>query len=359
MRERPLHGGEDRSAAPVVLDFSVNTNPLGMPPAVRQLLREETSLAEQYPDRTAKALRESLAAKWKVPPEQILMGNGASEILMLAGLALAPKEVLIPSPSFSGYARAFEAAGSAVRYLPLLPEEQFELTERFFAEISCGTGAAVLCNPNNPTGRAADPALLAETAKHCEERGITLILDECFLSFLPDGEARTFLTRTKEFPHLLIVRAATKIFALPGLRLGCAVSGNAALLARMAALQSEWSVSSFAQAAGLAALADPDWYDATRELVRKERVYLTEGLAREGFWVLPGEANFLLFSAEEAEEALYEALLLRGIRIRSCSNFRGLGHQNGRSWYRIAVKTRPENEQLIRAIQEIRHESGI
>ena len=88
MRERPLHGGEDRSAAPVVLDFSVNTNPLGMPPAVRQLLREETSLAEQYPDRTAKALRESLAAKWKVPPEQILMGNGASEILMLAALAL-------------------------------------------------------------------------------------------------------------------------------------------------------------------------------------------------------------------------------------------------------------------------------
>ena len=209
MRERPLHGGEDRSAAPVVLDFSVNTNPLGMPPAVRQLLREETSLAEQYPDRTAKALRESLAAKWKVPPEQILMGNGASEILMLAALALAPKEVLIPSPSFSGYARAFEAAGSAVRYLPLLPEEQFELTERFFAEISCGTGAAVLCNPNNPTGRAADPDLLTETAKRCEERGITLLLDECFLSFLPDGEARTFLTRTKEFPHLLIVRAAT------------------------------------------------------------------------------------------------------------------------------------------------------
>lgn len=359
MRKRPLHGGEDRSDAPVVLDFSVNINPLGMPPAVRQLLREKTNLAEQYPDRTAKELREALAAKWGIPPERILMGNGASEILMLAALALAAKEVLIPAPSFSGYARAFEAAGSAVRYFPLLREEHFDLTEEVLAEMSGDTKALVLCNPNNPTGRAVRPELLERIAAVCEERGITLILDECFLSFLPDAEARTFLTRTEEFPHLLAVRAATKIFALPGLRLGCAVSGNAALLARMAALQSEWSVSSFAQAAGLAALAEPDRYIAARELIRTERAYLAEALAREGFSVLPGEANFLLFSAEETEEDLYGKLLARGIRIRSCSNFRGLAYQNGRSWYRIAVKTRPENEQLLRAVREIRHEQSI
>ena len=191
-----------------------------------------------------------------------------------------------------------------------------------------------------------DPDLLLETADRCRELGIACVADECFLGFLPDAEERSLIPRLKEYPELIVLRAITKLYAVPGLRLGCALTGNAELAGRMRESVSEWNVSIPAQQAGLAALKETEYVSRVRELIRTERPFLEQGLKNLGFEVYSGEANFLFF-ASDAD--LYGPLLERGILIRSW----GIQPGTGRFLFRTAVRTREDNSRLLRTIREI------
>ena len=346
---RFTHGGAAETGVPVALDFSVNLHPLGMPPAVREYLAgQAVSDAQTYPDRTCGKLRDALALRYGLAPEHILCGNGASALLLAAAQAIRPDLALVTAPSFAGYAYALEAAGIPFRAIPLSEENGFSFTQdtvQEMADTTCtGTELIILCSPNNPVGNTIPPEIFKEMLGLCTGGNRILLTDECFLPFVEDGEERSLLGMIGAHPELLVLRAFTKEYAMPGIRLGWLASSNTGLLARIAGQMSEWSVSGIAQGAGLAALTEPDHAKNALAMLREERAYLTAELAGLGWKVYPSEANFLLF---EAEPGLKEMLLRHGILIRSCADFEGLTDRH----YRIAVRTHAENEKLISTIK--------
>ena len=388
-----LHGGEIYDTQAVRYDFSVNINPLGLPDTVRGALVGALDSLTQYPDQECRALRQALAQYTGVPADRILCGNGASELIEAAVRALHPGNILLTAPSFSGYRHAAEGAGVEIRYHMLRREEDFALTDRYLEDLTPDTDMAILCSPANPVGNLIEPDLLTRIVRTCEEREIWLMVDECFLGFVSDEEARTtrrFLEprgrfsdsscrtpedRNRPARHLLVLDAFTKRFAMPGIRLGYLMAADPAVLQQIHAQQPEWSVSLPAQAAGCAALAaegikayemeakrsnaistdaistdakssEGTYLEVARHMIASERRKMVKALAEMGCRVFPGNANFIFFSSEKE---LYRRLLARGFLIRNCDNYPGLG----RGDYRIAVLRPEQNDALLQAMREI------
>jgi len=216
------------------------------------------------------------------------------------------------------------------------------VTERLLSALAPGVDLVCLCNPNNPTGRLKEPALLHEIAEVCRNNGTLLLLDECFIEFT---HGHSMLPRLAQFPNLLILRAFTKIYAMAGLRLGMLYCADNALLSRIAKFCPTWNVSGVAQIAGLAALNEQDWIAETQCMIKTERVFMAKSLSDLGFTVYDSDANFLLI---RSETSLYEPLRARGILVRACANFPGLDSR----YIRIGLKTRTENTVLLEALSE-------
>ncbi len=340
------HGG-DLYSRPVALDFSANTNPLGVPDTVRRAVEDSTNRLSQYPDPYCRALVRAIAAFEQTPEETILCGCGAAELIYSYCMAASPRCALELAPTFSEYSAALQAAGCTVdRYL--LPEENgFALDARFLQVLEAGTwDTLMLCNPNNPTGRLADPDLLEHVARLCHEKGIRLFVDECFLDLTDAGSGQSMKRHLRRFPGLFILKAFTKSYGMAGLRLGYCLSGDSQLLAAMSRAVQPWNVCGPAQDAGVAALKETGFLQRARELIREERAWLTERLKALGLRPNPSSANYLLFYSPRP---LGEALLEKGLLIRDCANYHGLGA----GWYRIAVKKHKENEVLISALADI------
>ncbi len=355
----PLHGGEaDR---PVRLDFSVNVNPLGIPESVRKALPDLAASACVYPDRECRELREALSQylskeySVSISPEMFIPGNGASELLQILCRAVKPEKALITAPCFSGYERALKACGAGIEYYALRKEDGFALTEDFLRVLSEFVqlpDLIILCQPNNPVGNVIAPELLRKIADFCQERRIYLILDECFAELLNDPRKHSLVTAVSGNAFLIVLRAFTKTYAMPGLRLGYAVVSDSVLRSRIRELLPEWNVSGPAQRAGCAALNSGSYLEESRVLLRREHEYLEAELQALVGEVFDGEAGFLLFSVGEDRGRLRDLLLERGILIRDCANYRGLADDD-RHYYRIAVRLHEENESLISAMKEI------
>jgi threonine-phosphate decarboxylase len=359
--QKNLHGGDFYGSAELVqrardgrlLDFSVNTNPLGSPDAVKAALAAiSDGDFERYPDPYCRALRAAISQFDGVPQEAILCGGGASDIIFRLCLAKKPRTVLLCAPTFSEYEKAASLAGARVVHYPLLEDENFTLTERFLSFVVSGSPPDMLflCNPNNPTGSLIESGLLEEVVRHCREKNVFLVLDECFLPFTG---RRTLSSMGKLSKNIAFVRAFTKTFSLAGLRIGYMVCPDEDLLAACAASGPFWSVSVPAQAAALAALQCSDWFERSVALIEAERGYLTAELRGLGLKVFDSDANFILFRTA-TEENLVEKLLTAGILIRSCANFRNL---DGR-YYRICVKAHESNESLIGVMRSIENGEG-
>lgn len=329
------------------LDFSANISPLGTPEAVRRAAEAAVAESARYPDPRCRALREELAALHHVPADWILCGAGAADLIYRLAAARRPRRALITAPTFSEYESALELWDCQVDHFPLEEASGFAVTEEILSAITPGVELLFLCEPNNPTGRATDPSLLERIAERCDGCGTLLAVDECFNDFLDDPEAHTLVPALARRENLLILRAFTKSFGLAGLRLGYALSPDVLLLETMARSGPPWAVSAPAQAAGLAALGESNALPAVRELVHWERARLAEGLAALGCRVCPGEANYLLFFCSTPH--LPERLAERGVLIRDCAGYRGLGP----GWYRAAVRTEAENKTFLKIMEEV------
>lgn len=343
--EKTGHGG-DVYGSPVRLDFSANINPLGTPDSVRQAAAASLARIHQYPDPCCRRLVAAIAAREAVLSRYVLCGNGAAELIYAFCAAVRPKNVLIPAPAFSEYAAALESVGYTAARYPLKRQDGFALTEAVLPVLRGGRWDAVfLCNPNNPTGRLIPPALLEEICRICQNRGIRLFVDECFLDLSDDGGSHSLKGFLQRYPQLFLLKAFTKNYGMAGLRLGYCLCGDRELLERMSKTTQVWNVSTPAQEAGLAALRETAFLAEARAVIRAERAFLARELENLGFWVCPSEANYLLF---RSAQPLEEALLAQSILIRSCANYPGLGE----GWYRVAVKRRAENQLLISALRQ-------
>lgn len=339
MREQ-IHGG-DIYGNEGVIDFSVNSNPFGAPETVLRAVRESAENIIHYPDVQCRKLKESISRFESVPVSEIICGNGAAELFFAVVMAVTPKKALVTAPAFAEYERALRAVHSEIIYCDLKKEQQFDVTEDILDQITEEIDLIFLCNPNNPTGRPVKKELVERILEKCQACGAYLVLDECFVDFMEAPYLYEMKAARETYQNLFIVKAFTKLFGMPGLRLGYGISGNQKLLGRISDILQPWNVSVPAQAGGVAALEDcGEYVRKTREYVAAEREYLKEALTSMGYTVYDSRANYVFFSGEAG---LYEKALEAGFLIRDCRNYRGLMPGD----YRIAVRTKDENRQLI------------
>jgi threonine-phosphate decarboxylase len=322
-----------------LLDFSQNINPLGPPPqaldAARRALFEESG---RYPDLEYRELRDGLAGYLEVPPENVVPTNGGAEALFLAAGAARAGDALILEPTFSEYAAAARASGrEVVRRLVRRPEDGFRLDHAALGDLR-GISVVFLCNPNNPTGESLDPAEVLGIADRVREAGALLVVDEAFADFAPGISVGGMVGES-----LWVARSFTKFFAIPGLRLGCLICDDAELVKR---LQPSWPVNAVAAAAGIAAVDDAGFSTASVAEVTRLRDDLYFALDNlPGLQPYPGAANFLMV---RGPEALAGRLARRGLLVRGCEPFMGLGA----GFFRVAVRDEAENERLLSALRE-------
>lgn len=328
------------------LDFSANVSPLGLPAGVAAAITNALPTADRYPDPLCRELRAALAGAEGVPADWILCGNGAADLIFRLALAVRPRRALLPAPTFAEYEAALQTVGCAVQRVFLREENEFAVTEEFVDAVTPETDIVFLCQPNNPTGQVTPPALVERLVRRCAECGAVLVVDECFLDFLPDRDAWTAKQLLRDAPQLIILKAFTKLYAMAGVRLGYALCGDATLLEKMRGAGQPWAVSSLAQAAGLAALQETAYAGAVRALIAEQRPRMAAGLRALGLRVMDGQANYLLF---RATPDFGEKLRRRGAVVRSCANYPGLDA----AWYRTAVRTAEENTRLLQIMGEI------
>ncbi len=342
-RIETLHGG-DVYRNEVRLDFSVNLNPFPMPQEVTEAMQAGMSEVHQYPDPSQQKLREGIASLKGLDTENVICGNGASELLMAAVHAVRPKKALVAAPCYAGYAVALKAEDAEIEEYLLDEEQDFAVDAGILDQITDETGMVFIADPNNPNGRLIEPELKRAIIEKCEECGAVLVIDECFYPLTAAGTERMELT-----DNALHLRAFTKTFAIPGIRIGYMLSRNTRMLERIKKHLPEWNVSRIAERTGEAAaevLASGDYLEESVRLIKREREYLTEQIEKLGIKVYGSDTNYLLI---KSGPELYEKLLERGILIRRCANFSGLDD----TYFRIAVRQHEDNTELIRILGKV------
>lgn len=354
-----LHGGDIYGAAEKtefhrkeLLDFSANINPLGMPKEVKQALIESIEEIHHYPDACCRELKKAIAEREQLSDELIVCGNGAADLIFRIAYVLRPKKVLLTAPAFLEYEEALRQTGTETEQFLLAEEQGFRITENFLESITEETEAVFICNPNNPTGVLTSKKLLEKILERVAQTGGLLVMDECFLDFVWEEEQYSMKSFLKKSPNLIILKSFTKLFSIPGVRLGYALSDNRKLLKKMEAASQTWSVNLMAQKAGAAACTCSKFKEQTKLYVREEREFLKSRMERllspYSGKVFHSDANYLLLKIEKPRN-LPELLLKKGIMIRSCANYAALSEH----FYRAAVRTREENIRLLEALGEI------
>lgn len=329
-----------------ILDFSANINPLGPPGWVAELVRSRLDEIRHYPDPDCTALIAAIAGRYGVDHEEVIVGNGSTEILYLLPRVLPHKKALIPVPSYVDYAHVARLFGLFVMSPVLAKEKAFAPDLDAIGAFLDENATVFLGQPNNPTGMLFDAAHLRGIAR--QYPGVTFIVDEAFADFVEDMDSMT----RKRPPNVVVLLSLTKIFAIPGIRLGCAVADRE-IVRPLKALLPPWSVNTIAQLIGEAALQDGDYLAESRRYVTARRAELTRGLRATGcFTVYPGAANFLLVKCNRAgmgASLIADRLLAGGIAVRRCHNFEGLDDR----FLRIAVRTTEENTVLLSSLEKI------
>ncbi len=340
LRELARRAGLDRDQ---ILDFSASINPLGPPEGFRAVLSRNVDRLVHYPDPDCTELAELLAQRHQVAPDQIVIGNGSTEIFFALARALRFDRAVIPVPSYADYATAVRAAGRVVSPWKLQESDAFALDWRALEAELHGEELVLLGQPNNPTGRALDDtALLCLAARR---PATTFVVDEAFADFMAGYQSLA----GRSPANMIVVRSLTKFYAIPGLRLGFAVAA-AAVARQIRSQMLPWSVNVLAQEAAAALLADEEYARRSIALVDRERRWLSEELAKlAGLYVYPSVTNFLLLRLDHATltaPELADRLLRQGIAIRT---FTEEQHLDGR-FFRVAVRTAAENARLCDAL---------
>ncbi len=335
-----------------LIDFSANINPLGPSNKAVKKIKESIGEIIHYPDPECHELREALKSIYPIKDDNLIFGNGASELIFILMKVLNPGKVLIPAPTFIEYQFAAESVGSQVLFLNMDHQKDFSIPLENLAKMAESCDVLFLCNPNNPTGTLLNRAQVKEIAEISREKNLYLVLDEAFMDFLIQEEEYSFLFEEDALHNTFILRSMTKFFAIPGLRLGWG-SGPAEIIEKMHLSKDPWNVNSLAQAAGKESLLDENYIQQTREYISQEKRYLYQELLRlkEVKPYFPS-VNYIFVELKDRNITsgwLREVLSQKGALIRDCSNYPNLDSR----FIRIAVRKREENEKFIEILKEV------
>ena len=370
-----IHGGnifqfahEQRIEPYEVIDFSANINPLG--PSQRGLSALEAQLRyiSHYPDATNDDVLNTIADTYGMNKNQIVVGNGAAELLYAICRLPGYTGAFVPAPGFSEYKEALAASQIPVRDIYYRPREDdngkpyFEVPylalETFAAELKGQDGRIIvfLGNPNNPDGTLLDKNHIRTLATMLKDANSLLVIDESFIDFvgndtLQDNEY-SMRSLVNEFDNIIVVHSFTKFYAVPGLRIG-AVFSNPQIIDQLNTFIPTWSVNTLAQAYTEAALNDIEYVKWTKQVLREEQHYMYNALdAIAGITVYPASANFILLHIEQegvTADSINEALKKHNMIVRNCDSYMGLNSQ----WVRVAIKDHDNNVRLVDTLTDI------
>ncbi len=336
-----------------LVDFSVNLNPLGTPPGLEKMILDNIGEVMHYPDPEYIDCRETIARYHRLTYRDITAGNGATELIFLYCRVTKPVKALIAAPAFSEYRRALEAVGADIRYFELKEQYNFKPDiDSLKREISNGYDLVVICNPNNPAGTLICREDMLDIAGHALLAGCRVMVDESFIEFSPDGSEQYSVVNREMPSNIFVIRSLTKIFALPGLRLGYGISMDGELNRKLSEQKEPWSVNVFAARSSYFLLSDPAYLHETRHVVSLENKFLEENL-KNFTWlkVFSSPVNYMILKILNSMKSyeLRDKLLHEKILIRDASNFEFLNDK----FIRIAVKDRVSNQRLINALKEM------
>ena len=234
-----------------------------------------------------------------------------------------------------------------IKYYELKESHDYKVGEDILNKITVRTDIVVICNPNNPTGQLTDRNIMNAILERCHEVGAYLLIDECFMDFIDMPREYTMIKALARNKSLIILKAFTKTFAMPGIRLGYLMTSNSGLISNLYEAGQDWNVSTVAQVAGIAATYETSYLNESHIVVNEERTYLRAQLTNIGAKIYGSHANYIFFKLKRPDN-LVEDLRKQGYLIRSCANYNNLGE----GYYRVAVKTRVLNRGLIKAIKE-------
>ncbi|MHA4989973.1 pyridoxal phosphate-dependent aminotransferase [Cetobacterium somerae] len=346
-----LHGGNiyklKRDNGIEVLDYSSNINPLGVPSSFKKAVIENFETLEKYPDIDYVELRAAIGDYNNCHIDNVVVGNGATEVLFLYMKAVKAKKVLIIAPTFAEYERAARAAGRDVKFFPL--SKDFSLNENMLLEFITDEDVVVMCNPNNPTGKFQDLEKIKKIADFLERKNKKLFIDEAFIEFIDNWKDKTaFLLKHK---NIFILRALTKFFALPGVRLGYGLTYDEAILNEIKNIREPWSVNGVAEIAGKTMLLDTLYIHETENWIKKEKLWFYEELCKiDNIEATPTETNFILVKLlNDNAKSFRKKMIENGVLVRDASNFMFLDE----SYIRLAIKDRKKNEQVLEALRRV------
>jgi threonine-phosphate decarboxylase len=327
------------------LDFSANINPLGPPPVLKENWLRLLESVMEYPDPQGTILKSKIAKREGLQESHVLLGNGGAEIISLIGRMLAGKRAVIVQPAFSEYEEACRVSGCHVEYHQLAVG--WEWTDDGLNEKLKSADALFLCNPNNPTGVYYSRSIILYLLEECRRHQCMLIVDEAFYDFLAEYESITL--DIKEYPNLLIIRSMTKMFAIPGLRLGYLLA-DPAVIKKIAAFQPHWSTNAIALMAGEWCLDSEAYIKETIALVEKERTRLFHFYQKQGLLVSSSRVNFYLLkdTSLDDQHSFLQYLLQKGMIPRHTVNFPGLEGK----WLRFAIKGPEANDKLMGEVEK-------
>lgn len=334
-----------------MLDVSANTNPMGMPEAAQQAAADALAQCAEYPDPESTALRYALAQRHDVLAKNVLVGAGADDLVYRLVQAVRPKRAVIVEPAYEYFAQALAQVDCEVVHHTLKPEQDFALDmEQLLGDLE-NAEMLFLTNPANPTGKLLPREQMMKLVQVCTEKEILCVVDESFMELAADSEEHCLKQDAMYYERLLVLDTFSKTYAMPGLRVGFAVSMNGALLEKMAQCGQMFAVSAPAQAAAIAALEQTGYLTDTIAMLEQERLWLTRQLQELGLTVFESKVNFVLV---QGPDEFCTMLRQNGVVTRDCSAMEGLDS----SYCRIAVRDRQANEQLARRLGQLKTENG-
>lgn len=337
-----------------ITSFSANVNPLGISPLLRDTLAKHVDAITSYPDREYTQLRKSICAYTGANFENIIVGNGSTELISLFIQTTHPKKALILGPTYSEYEREISLEGGHTLYYPLKEENNFQMdVEDFCRQLNDSLDLLVLCNPNNPTSTAVARKDMRKILDCALQHGISVMVDETYEEFTPEGSKISSIPLTNNYNNLIVLRGISKFFAAPGLRLGYAVTGNPDLLKYINTKKNPWTINSLAEIAGCIMFSDKDYINKTKALISGERQRMYDTLSSwKTVKVYPSCTNFLLvriLREDVTSDMVFDHCIRKGLMIRDCSTFPFLDS----SYIRFCVMSPEKNDELLEAFREI------
>jgi threonine-phosphate decarboxylase len=334
-----------------ILDFSSNINPFGISEIVKNSIIENLNSITRYPDPDYFDLKDSIAEFYNINVKNLIVGNGATELIFLLSRVLKPENALIISPTFLEYEKAFLQSGTKINHFPLSKESNFELDiSALKKELKNKYEIVILCNPNNPTGNFIDIEKVENIINLCKNHKSLIFIDESFIDFISESEKQSSMNLLGKYENIFILKSLTKFFAIPGLRLGFTVTSNHELKQKLDNAKEPWTINTLSEVAGLNIFKDKNYIKNSKEYITREKeIFYNKLSSIQQIKVYKTSINFILIQilTNLTSKHLKEKLINDKILIRDASNFKFLNEY----FFRIALKKHEENEYFFEKLK--------